>query len=85
MTAVRVYGKPGCSNCTLECNLLRARGVEVEYIDVTADEAAMQTIVDLGYLGVPVTIDGDDHWQGIDRDRLNECIEKRSALGVSKG
>lgn len=82
---VRVYGKPGCPNCTLECNLLRGRGVEVEYLDVTADPEAMQTIVDLGYQGVPVTIDGDEHWHGIDRERLEACVEKHSALGVSGG
>ena len=67
---VTVYSKPACVQCTMTTRALDAQGVEYEIFDVTADEKALQTVKDLGYLQAPVVVAGADHWSGFQPDRL---------------
>jgi len=81
---VTVYGKPGCGPCMFTKQLLTGAGIEFNYLDVTADDDALQTIVNLGYQQVPVvTVQVDEHddwffahWSGARPDKIDELAAR---------
>ena len=68
---VTVYSKPACVQCTATYRALDAQGIDYEIFDVTADDKALQTVKDLGYMQAPVVITGDDHWSGFRPDKIS--------------
>ncbi|MGO1392801.1 glutaredoxin-like protein NrdH [Agrococcus casei] len=68
---VTVYSKPACVQCTATYRALDAQGIQYEIFDVTADEKALETVKDLGYMQAPVVITGDDHWSGFRPDKIS--------------
>ena len=68
---VTVYSKPACVQCTATYRALDAQGIQYEIFDVTADDKALQTVKDLGYMQAPVVITGDDHWSGFRPDKIS--------------
>lgn len=44
MKEVVVYGKPNCPNCNTVKNILNARSIEFDYIDVTEDQDALRKL-----------------------------------------
>ena len=68
---VTVYSKPACVQCTATYRALDAQGIDYEIFDVTADEKALETVKDLGYMQAPVVIAGDDHWSGFRPDKIS--------------
>ncbi len=68
--SITVYSKPACVQCTATTRALDARGVSYDVIDLTADDAALNRVTDLGYRQVPVVVAGEDHWSGFRPDRI---------------
>ena len=68
---VTVYSKPACVQCTATYRALDAQGIQYEIFDVTADDKALQTVKELGYMQAPVVITGDDHWSGFRPDKIS--------------
>lgn len=66
-----VYGKPNCPACRSTTRRLDKHGINYTYIDVTVDENAYQTVVDLGYKELPVVTHGSDHWSGFRLDQID--------------
>lgn len=66
MTAVTVYSKPACVQCTATKRWLDKRNIEYTEVDVTQDTDALEFIKGLGYLAAPVVYvsmeDGDTYW-----------------------
>lgn len=69
--SVVVYTKPGCPQCTATKRSLDRSRVPYDSVDVTADPAARETVLALGYTTLPVVV-GDDgqHWAGFRPDRI---------------
>lgn len=67
---IAVYSKPSCVQCTATYRALDKLGIEYEIFDVSADEKALQTVKELGYMQAPVVIAGDDHWSGFRPDKI---------------
>lgn len=76
---ITVYSKPACVQCTATTREMDKKGVEYQYIDITEDADAMQTITDLGYRQVPVVIHGDDHWGGFRPDKIGALAQEVAA------
>lgn len=68
---VAVYSKPACVQCTATYRALDAQGIDYEIFDVTADEKALETVKQLGYMQAPVVITNDDHWSGFRPDKIS--------------
>ena len=68
---VAVYSKPACVQCTATYRALDAQGIQYEIFDVTADDKALETVKDLGYMQAPVVIAGEDHWSGFRPDKIS--------------
>ena len=71
---VTVYSKPACVQCTMTTRALDAQGIEYQIFDVTADDKALQTVKDLGYMQAPVVIADEEHWSGFQPDRINAIL-----------
>lgn len=76
---VKVYGKPGCVQCSATERRLDKNKIKYTKIDVTRDLPALQHIMELGYQQVPVVEHGDDHWGGYRPDLLDGLIAERRA------
>lgn len=68
---ITVYTKPSCVQCTATYRALDAKGLEYEVRDLSTDEAALQTVKDLGYLQAPVVVAGTEHWSGFRPDKIS--------------
>ena len=69
---ITVYTKPSCVQCTATYRALDAKGIEYEVRDLSTDEAALQTVKDLGYLQAPVVVAGAEHWSGFRPDKIQQ-------------
>lgn len=61
---IEVFGKPNCSYCERAKQLLEAKGIEYEYIDVSEDDDALAFLMDNGFKTVPQCYDGKTHIGG---------------------
>ncbi|OKH71946.1 glutaredoxin [Mycobacterium sp. SWH-M3] len=77
-TAVTVYTKPGCVQCTATIKALTKNGVPYTIRDVTVDAAARDTVLAFGYTAAPVVVAGTDHWAGFRPDRI-KTLAKHAA------
>lgn len=76
---VSVYSKPSCVQCSATYRALDRQGIEYEVFDVSADEKALQTVKELGYLQAPVVVTDSDSWSGFRPDKITELAALRSA------
>ncbi|PPF46861.1 NrdH-redoxin [Pseudoclavibacter sp. AY1F1] len=77
--AIAVYSKPSCVQCTATYRALDKQGLEYEIFDVSADEKALQTVKELGYMQAPVVIAGDEHWSGFRPDKISQLAALATA------
>lgn len=67
---VTVYTKPQCPQCEQTQRWLTSKGIPFITRDVTADPAALDVVLALGYTAAPVVVAGTEHWSGFRLDRL---------------
>lgn len=48
-----IYGKPNCPNCNVAKDILKSKGIEFSYVDVTLDSEAMSLLKSIGAKSVP--------------------------------
>lgn len=67
---VTVYTKPACVQCEATVRALERRGIAFRLVDVTADDAALDHVRELGHQQVPVVETATEHWSGYRPDRI---------------
>lgn len=67
---ITVYSKPDCVQCTATYSSLDGQGLDYEIVDLTADDAALEWVKNLGYMQAPVVVTDDDHWSGFRPDKV---------------
>ncbi|WP_413379290.1 glutaredoxin family protein [Alkalihalobacillus sp. 1P02AB] len=72
---VIVYSTDGCVECNYVKNMLEEEGVSFEVRDVMASEEYQQEVEKFGFMGVPVTVYGDQAVKGFTPE-LKEIIEQ---------
>ena len=75
--SVIVYTKPACVQCVATYKELDRKGIEYSLIDITQDEEAMNTVLELGYRQAPVVVTEDDHWSGFRPDKIATLTPRR--------
>ena len=75
MPTVKIYSTPTCPYCKMAKDYLKAKGVQLEEIDVSADPARADEMFEKsGQMGVPVLdIDGEII-VGFDRQKINKAL-----------
>jgi glutaredoxin-like protein NrdH len=74
ITIIELYIQPSCGPCHGAEAWLTAHNVEFTSYDVTTDQKALDTILDLGYAGTPVIKKGNKHFAGFDINKIKELI-----------
>ena len=75
MPTVRIYSTSTCPYCRMAKDYLKAKGIQFEDIDVSADTVRADEMVKIsGQMGVPVLdIDGTII-VGFDRQKINKAL-----------
>jgi glutaredoxin-like YruB-family protein len=77
MSSVTIYSTPTCTYCQLAKEFFKANGIEYTEIDVAADRAKLQDMVEKsGQMGVPVILAGDNVIVGFDEEKIREILGK---------
>lgn len=71
---ITVYTKPACVQCEQTKKLLTKNGLEFETIDITQNEVAYNTVINMGFLAAPVVVTDDDSWSGFQPDKINGLV-----------
>jgi len=50
---IKMYGKPNCPSCAKAKTLLEQMNIPYEYVDIFANDAALEMIVEQGFKTVP--------------------------------
>ena len=75
--AVKIYSTPTCVFCRMAKDFFKEHGVKFTEVDVAADEAAAQEMIDkTGQMGVPVIEVNGEIVVGFDEAKL------RTTLGI---
>lgn len=72
---VIVYSTAGCSDCNLVKNYLTEQGVPFEVKDVMTSTVYQEEVEKLGFMGVPVTVAGDQAIKGFNLPALKALID----------
>lgn len=72
---VIVYSTAGCSDCNLVKNYLTEQGVPFEVRDVMTSTVYQEEVEKLGFMGVPVTVAGDQAIKGFNLPALKALVE----------
>lgn len=68
-----VYGKPDCPQCTKTKTLLNSYGTEYEYIDITLDDEARESLIDEGFKQMPVVVaPNGEKWSGLNTQKIKK-------------
>jgi glutaredoxin len=79
---IRVYWKPGCSNCVRLKEYVTKRGFEVTPVNVMANPEGFEVLDKLGVQGLPILTKGDRHVYGLDLAMVDEILGVRSDRAV---
>lgn len=81
---IKLYSKPNCMPCMATKKELDRQGLEYTVVDITKDSEAMDYILGLGYVGVPVVDLGQDNtFYGFRPDKIKD-IAKAQELDNAK-
>ena len=76
MNTVTVYTKPNCVQCTATKRALTKAGIAFDLVDITADDAARDYVVSLGYQQAPVVVNAADHRSGFRTEQIKALADR---------
>ncbi len=79
MDAITVYTKPACVQCNAVIKALDKKQLPYTKVDITADSAARDYVMSLGYLQAPVVVAGTEHFSGFRPDRITRLASHHAA------
>lgn len=74
MSNVVVYTSSTCPYCTMVKEYLDKKNVSYEEKNITTDMTARQELMDMGHMGVPVTIIDGDEIVGFDTNKIDSLL-----------
>jgi ribonucleotide reductase alpha subunit/glutaredoxin len=78
---VVVYGKPNCPFCDKAKNILKSKGIDFQYIDISVDEKSFEFIRSKGFRTVPqIFVNGEYHGESDSANTVGELLNKRVVL-----
>lgn len=76
MKNVVVYTSSTCPYCTLAKEYLDEKGVEYSVKNVQKDPEARKELMDMGHMGVPVVLIGDEEIVGFDKSKIDLALSE---------
>lgn len=78
-TAITVYTKPACVQCTATKRALDKAGVAYSLVDITIDDDARDYVIELGHQQAPVVVTDTAHWSGFRPERIKDLARTAAA------
>lgn len=75
MEKILVYSSNTCPYCTLAKDYLEDKGVEFVERNVQTDDEARKELMEMGHMGVPVIVIGEEEIVGFDKDRIDALLD----------
>lgn len=75
----KVYGKPGCMQCKFTVKELARLDIPHEYIDITVNPMAEETVKEMGFTSLPVVVTNNDKWSGFKVDKIRSLTIKKES------
>ena len=80
-SVVIVLTQPGCGPCVGVKAALKRSGVEYREVNIREDERAVKWMMEQGYTGTPVIIDGKDHFDLGEPEKMRR-VTNRGAVAA---
>lgn len=74
MEKVVVYSSDTCPYCTLAKDYLTELGVEYEEKNIQRDNEARKELMEMGHMGVPVIVIGEEEIVGFDKAKIDDIL-----------
>ncbi len=74
MSNVVIYTSSTCPYCKMTKEYLDKKGVSYEEKNISTDMSARQELMDMGHMGVPVTLIDGTEVVGFDTDKIDSLI-----------
>ena len=75
MKNIVVYTSSTCPYCTLAKDYLDEKGLEYTEKNVQSDSQARKELMDMGHMGVPVVVIGDEQIVGFDKTKIDLALD----------
>lgn len=75
MKQIIMYTSTTCPHCVTAKNYLKEKGYKFVEKIVDQDLTAQKEMRDMGFMGVPSFLIGDEAFSGFDRDRIDSLID----------
>lgn len=75
---VIVYSKPHCLDCNVLKRFLKDYQIDYEVRDCSENPKYLEEVKAMGYLGVPVTVVGNQAIQGLQPDAILDALNGRN-------
>jgi glutaredoxin-like protein NrdH len=75
---ITIYSKPACAQCKATYAAFDKLGAQYTILDVTADDSAMDRVVELGFYQAPVVEAGELSWSGFRPDLIMQAFQQES-------
>lgn len=82
---VVVYTQPHCMLCHRVVRFLSERGIAFAERDISRDAAALQDLVERGFMGTPVTRVGETWVAGFDRLEIERALDATAEAQMPEG
>jgi glutaredoxin-like YruB-family protein len=74
MSNVVIYTSSTCPYCTMTKEYLDKKGVSYEEKNISTDMSAREELMNMGHMGVPVTLIDGNEIVGFDTDRIDSLL-----------
>jgi glutaredoxin-like YruB-family protein len=74
MSNVVIYTSSTCPYCTMTKEYLDKKGVNYEEKNISTDMSAREELMNMGHMGVPVTLIDGNEIVGFDTDRIDSLL-----------
>ncbi|MDO5718303.1 MAG: glutaredoxin family protein [Tissierellia bacterium] len=74
MSDIIVYSSDSCPYCTSLKDYLKEKNVDFVEKNVSTDIKARTELMEMGHMGVPVTVINGEEIVGFDQDRIDDAL-----------
>lgn len=72
---INVFSRQNCPQCQRTKDLMKAKGIEFNVVDVTDDEKMVDSLKKQGYRQLPVVVTETDAWTGFNPQKIAEVAK----------
>lgn len=82
---INVFTRQGCPQCERTKNLMKAKGIEFNVVDITDDEKMTEALKKQGYRQLPVVATETETWSGFNPQKIAEVAKNGTKANSTQG